>query len=148
MTNLFRDDPFHRPIGFWIQSAHKYLTACIDALHDDLGLSRRDWQALSTLVEAGGRTSFAALLETFTPMMTEEDLRAALSDLAGRELVAVGPMELEITAPGHALYRTAYDRQTDFRRKVMQGISDADHSTAVQVLAALAANCRSLDPAP
>jgi|GEM_PF-581118 len=146
MTNLLSDAPLNRPIGFWIRSADSSLTSGIDRLHRDLGLSREDWQVLNTLVEAGGRSSLEALLEAFAPMLSDEEMRNTLNGLKRRRLIANGRTALKITVRGFELHRRVQERQLAFRKRVTEGISEADYAIAVVVLAKLVANCRPGNP--
>ncbi len=142
MTNHTEREIFNRPIGFWIKVADDTLTARINALHRDLGLGRRDWQLLNTLVAAGGTLTRRELLKTFEPMVRAPELQDRLRDLEGKGWITVCDPAVELTDDGRGLHLMAAGRQDRFRKMAVRGISDEDYRTTLRVLAQIVENCR------
>ncbi len=141
MTIPFETQGSTRPIGYWIRSADRCLTKAIEAIQSDLGLERADWQVLNTLAESAAGMPFGRLRETFDSMLEVRDLHMVLISLADRRLVWFEEDFWQLTDKGRDVHRSAMERQTALRRSAMQGISEADYSLVVNVLARLVSNC-------
>src|SRR5690606_27888300 len=72
-----------RPIGYWLKAADEAITACVDAVHRAEGITRRDWQVLNTIFEAG-RLSPDRILDTLRMFLDRGGLDAVLDALRSR----------------------------------------------------------------
>ncbi|MCU7824048.1 MarR family transcriptional regulator [Kitasatospora sp. DSM 101779] len=137
-------DPTRRPIGYWLKHLHDLLEDGFAADLADLGVDRRQWQALHTL--AGGPLApdgLAAALAPFWP-----DARAGVDSLlhgpAG--LVARGWAEpagggaVRLTDAGHDLHGVVETRVAELRTAVLAGLTRDQYAETVGVLAVMADN--------
>ncbi|GAB2183284.1 hypothetical protein [Roseibium sp. LAB1] len=147
MPTPFETKALQRPIGYWIRSADRCLTEAIEAIQSDLGLGRREWQVVNTLAETGTGKPFGQLLESLSPIIGDGELRLVLTDLENQNHLRSEGDVWRLTSTGREAHKCAMERQTAFRERAMQGISEADYLVAVTVLARLVSNCSTSEDA-
>lgn len=129
------------PIGYWIKRADEALTARIDEAQAANGLSRTGWQILNALHEAGSMTH-EQLAELLRPFAGTESLAEQIAHLAGRGLIESerDTTAYRLTDRGRQVHADALTLQREIRRRAVQGVSEADYLTAIQVLQRIAEN--------
>jgi hypothetical protein len=129
-----------RPIGYWLKQVDQLLDASFDAALAESGMSRRDWQVLSSVVEAPKTQDD---LEQMLAPFVEVDPTAvalAIDDLLARGWVRVGAEgEVAATAEGlqgHSLTGADVDR---VRLALLSQISEDEYVHTIDVLRRMAA---------
>lgn len=137
--------PQKLPIGYWIKEADNLLTAGIDAIHSNAGLTRTGWQVLNSIHENGSFQK-AALFSLLSPFANEQTLEQILVKLAGDNLIEVKEDILFLTSGGKKLHQQCFDQQKAFRQKIMSGITEQDYQVAVLTLQRIVENLKVQQP--
>lgn len=132
-----------RPIGFWIKAADRALDATIDAAHRHVGVDRRGWQVLNAVAQAGGTIKSNALADIFHPMLTVSETELQVDTLTQAGLLVRADDAIELTGQGRETQKQVASAQELVRRKVMQGIDEAEYVTTLTVLKRFVANLES-----
>ncbi|MEV8093672.1 MarR family winged helix-turn-helix transcriptional regulator [Kitasatospora sp. NPDC085879] len=137
-------DPTGRPLGYWLKHLHNLLEDGFAACLADLGVDRRQWQALHTL--AGGPRTPDALADLLAPFWP--DARAGVDGLlhgpAG--LLPRGWAEpadgdrVRLSRPGRELHDAVETRVAELRAAVLTGLTHDQYAGTVRALAVMAAN--------
>ncbi|MFO7303747.1 MAG: MarR family transcriptional regulator [Acidobacteriota bacterium] len=129
-----------RPIGYWLKAADEAITACVDAVHRAEGITRRDWQVLNTIFEAG-RLSPDRILDTLRMFLDRGGLDAVLDALRSRGWIhEEADGEVGLTETGRQAHARILARQQEVRQRLMQGISAEEYTTVLRVLKQIVAN--------
>lgn len=128
------------PIGYWIKQADNTLTAQINAAQSAHGISRPEWQILNTLKETGGvgREQIFETMRTFVDSPSFAELLRRLGERGWIEQQASA--EYQLTEEGRRQYDAIFATQKEVRQRAMQGISEAEYTTAVRVLQRIVIN--------
>ncbi|MEV6207346.1 MarR family transcriptional regulator [Kitasatospora sp. NPDC051914] len=143
-------DPTDRPIGYWLKHLHNLLEACFEEALADLGVRRRQWQALNTL--AAGPCTPADLALALAPFWPDaaagvDDLLHGPDGLLPRGWAEpAGAGAVALTADGRRLHGEVHGRVARLRAASLAGLTSEQYAGTVRVLAAMAANLE--DPAP
>jgi DNA-binding MarR family transcriptional regulator len=133
-----------RPIGYWAKHLDTLINRAFEqALHDE-GVTRRQWQVLSTL-SWGGR-SVESLHETLDTFQCDQgdSVTAALRALEQRGWLVEHDGILALTPAGEAATEALRQDVDKVRAEMSRGISPEDFRTAVDTLQAM---CDNLSPA-
>ncbi len=132
-----------RPIGYWLKRADEVITEHVDRVLSDNGFTRFRWQVLNIVYQAGTITRGGV----FNTMQTFIDARQVDEIIDGfiKEgwLVKRGEgdaAQLMLTDVGKAQRETAFKLQSEVRRRAMQGISEQEYATVVDVLERMVKN--------
>jgi DNA-binding MarR family transcriptional regulator len=130
------------PIGHWLKQADQALTTRINAVQEANGISRTEWQVLNVLHEVvtATREQIADPLRHFD---VEGSLGEAIDGLVTRGLLerdSTGTSGWRLTTEGRRVHGDALLLQKRVRQQAVQGISEADYATTVQVLERLVEN--------
>ncbi len=120
------------PIGYYLKKADNLLTDGINKIHAENGLTRTDWQILNTINESGNIEK-QAICELLSEFANNETINNAISGLITNELVSENK-NLELTDKGKEVFQTCLQKQTSFRQKSMQNLSEQEY---LQLIAAL-----------
>jgi DNA-binding MarR family transcriptional regulator len=132
--------PF-RPVGYWLKHLDRLIEENLDRALAGAGLTRRHWQALSTIARSpASEAELAAALEPF--VRGDPSAQAAvIDDLTGRGWITrAGDGRLGLTPAGLTAHRTAAERVQESRDLVRRGVSADEYAAVTDVLARMAAN--------
>ncbi len=132
-----------QPIGYWLKRADEVITEHVDRVLSDNGFTRFRWQVLNSVYQAGTITRDGV----FDTMQTFIDARQLDEIIDGfieeGWLVKRGEddaAQLMLTDVGKAQRETAFKLQSEVRRRAMQGISEQEYATVVDVLERMVKN--------
>ncbi|WP_246842846.1 MarR family transcriptional regulator [Allokutzneria sp. NRRL B-24872] len=123
-----------QPIGYWLKHLDGLLEADLAAVLRDVGLDRRKWQVLNTLVS--GPLTPAELTAAMAPF-DEADAVTALLDLGWVSRIEGA---FALTGAGRLGHTETAARVRYARRRITNGISDEDYVATVAVLERMATN--------
>lgn len=120
------------PIGYYLKKVDNLLTDGINKIHAENGLTRTDWQILNTINGSGNmdRQAISGLLSEFA---NNETINNAISELITNGLVS-GNKELKLTDKGKEVFRTCLQKQTSFRQKSMQNLTEQEYLQLIATL--------------
>ncbi len=120
------------PIGYYLKKTDNLLTEGINTIHKELDITRTEWQILNLINEKGetGRQEIADLLSEFAG---REKLDDAINTLLNRGIIQEEKY-LSFTEKGEELYRLCFDKQTTFRKKAMENITEKEYLLTIETL--------------
>ena len=136
-----------RPIGYWLKRADTLLTEQIDKAQAANGVSRFDWQVLNMLNEMGS-ASKERIFESMLAFVDAPGVDEIVTRLVGRgwaeqsEISKQGTVEFQLTEEGRRQHGVILATQKEVRQRAMQGISEEEYATVVQVLKRIVNNLR------
>ncbi|MFG2819444.1 MarR family transcriptional regulator [Kitasatospora sp. NPDC048365] len=133
-----------RPIGYWLNRTDRALTARMDAMLAEDGLTRLGWQVLNAVHDdprAGDAAVAGLLVANATPAALAAAVEALLAD--GR-LTRPAPGALAPTAAGRDCLTEVGARVRAFRRLAAEGVPDEDYRTAIAVLERITRNVEAM----
>lgn len=129
-----------KPIGYWLNRTDQALTASMDALLADFGLTRLDWQVLG-VVKDDPRATDTTVLTTLAAGADATALASAVASvLAGGWVVRPRPDHLALTDDGRTRLVEVALRVDAFRELSTRGITREEYVTAVTVLERMTRN--------
>ena len=138
-----RDVAKQKPIGYWLNHADEVITEHVDRLLSDNGVTRFCWQVLNIIYQAGTITESGV----FDTMQTFID-RQRLDEILDR-FVEEGWLvkfcrgdgaQLTLTGAGKAKRETVFELQSEVRRRAMEGITEQEYATVIDVLERMVRN--------
>ncbi|MFF4264675.1 MarR family transcriptional regulator [Streptomyces virginiae] len=129
-----------KPIGYWLNRTDQALTASMDALLADFGLTRLDWQVLAVVKDDPRATDTAVLTALAAGADAAELNLSVASVLAGGWVVRPRPDHLALTDDGRARLDEVALRVDAFRELSARGITREEYVTAVTVLERMTRN--------
>jgi len=132
-----RDVTGQKPIGYWLKHADNVITEHIDRVLSDNGFTRSRWQVLNIVYQAGTITR-SGLFETMQTFIDASQMDEILEVLV-REgwLVKRGESDgaqLTLSDAGMDKRETVFKLQSEVRRLAMQGITEQEYATVIDVL--------------
>lgn len=138
-----RESARQLPIGYWLKHADEVITRHVNQVLEDRGFSRFRWQVLNMLYEAGVTTR-GTVFATMQTFIDAEQLKEILDSFAQAGwLVTRGEgdaTELALTEAGKSERDAVFKLQSDVRRRAMQGISEQEYATVLDVLQCMVSN--------
>ncbi|MFE5864910.1 MarR family transcriptional regulator [Streptomyces virginiae] len=128
------------PIGFWLNRTDQALTASMDALLADFGLTRLDWQVLNVVKDDPRATDTTVLTTLAAGADAAAPASAVASVLAGGWVTRPRPDRLVLTDDGRARLVEVALRVDAFRELSGRGITREEYVTAVTVLERMTRN--------
>ncbi|MFF4577814.1 MarR family winged helix-turn-helix transcriptional regulator [Streptomyces sp. NPDC001389] len=129
-----------KPIGYWLNRTDKALTATMDALLADSGLTRLSWQVLK-VVEGEPRATDTGVRSVLAANAGTEALTSAIeAALAGGWALRPDPGRLALTEGGRARLDEVGLHVGAFRELAVTGISPEEYRAAVGVLERMTRN--------
>ncbi|WP_314242889.1 MarR family transcriptional regulator [Streptomyces sp. DSM 40907] len=129
-----------KPIGYWLNRTDQALTASMDALLADFGLTRLGWQVLNVLKD-GPRATDTAVLTALAAGADAAALTSAVASvLAGGWATRPQPDHLALTDDGRARLAEVARHVDAFRELSATGITREEYVTAVSVLERMTRN--------
>lgn len=129
-----------KPIGYYLKTADNLLTEGINAIHKDLNITRTDWQILNSVQENPNikRDDVAQLISEFT---SYDEANQIIDALIERGILSES-QSLSLTEEGKKLYQDCFERQTEFRLKATQNISEKEYIQTIETLEKIIENLR------
>jgi DNA-binding MarR family transcriptional regulator len=131
------------PIGYWLKHTDEVITKHVNQVLSDNGFTRFRWQVLNIVYEAGT----IAKRDVFSTMKTFIDARQLDEILDGFvkegwlvERAEGDATELVLTDAGKTKRETIFKLQSEVRRRAMQGITDQEYTTVIEVLRRMVKN--------
>lgn len=118
------------PIGYYLKKADNLLTESINKIHSDFGLTRTEWQILNSINDGVDKNIILSQLSEFASI---GQLNELISELTTRKLVIQTPL-LKLTDKGEEIFKKCLQKQTVFRQKSMQNISEKEYSQLIASL--------------
>lgn len=132
--------PTNKPIGYLIKQLDLLLTKGIDSIQEEYGFTRTRWQVLHTISQDAGihQDNLKKLMQPFAGATETAGL---LNGLISADILAVGTDEIcYLTQKGKRLHEQCLQKQTDFRRKLMAGITPEAYATTIETLEGMIRN--------
>ena len=132
-----------QPIGYWLKHADEVITEHIDRVLSDNGFTRFRWQVLNIVYQAGTITR-SGVSDTMQTFIDARQLDEILDEFAEEGwLVKRGEgdaAQLTLTEAGKAKRESVFELQSAVRRRVMQGITEQEYATVIDVLRRMVKN--------
>ena len=126
-----------QPIGYWLKHTDAVITRHVNRVLEEHGFTRFRWQVINLLHEAGTTTP-GDLFATMKTFIDADQLEEILSSFVVEGwLVKRGDgneAELQLTDAGEAQREAIFKLQSDVRRRAVQGISEQEYTTVIDVL--------------
>jgi DNA-binding MarR family transcriptional regulator len=136
-----------RPLGFWLKLLDQLINEQFDAILEEHGVTRRQWQVLTML--STNPATRAELRDALAPFLTgaePEPLDEELVDLIESDWVAESGEAVVLTDRG----RTAFGRLSEVvgrtRQTLAAGVSPDEYDQTLAVLERMARNLGWTDP--
>jgi hypothetical protein len=136
-----------RPLGFWLKLLDRLINEQFEAVLDEHGVTRRQWQVLSLLSsDPATRPALRSALAPFLTGAEPEPLDEELAELVASDWVGERADHLELTERG----RTALARLGEVvgrgREALARDVSAEEYDQTLQVLERMARNLGWTDP--
>jgi DNA-binding MarR family transcriptional regulator len=129
-----------KPIGYWLNRTDRAITASMDGMLAELGLTRTAWQVLNVIGDAT-ETTDAHVLSFLAANADAPTLSAAIDTaLADGWAARTAAGHLRLTPDGRVRLAEVGRRVEEFRDLSMAGISLDEYATAIRVLERMAGN--------
>ncbi len=131
------------PIGYWLKHVDEVITQHVNKVLSANGFNRFQWQLLNTIFEAGTITKkdVFAMLKTFIDSQQLDEFAAAFAKAGWLQIEGEGDTtEYTLTEAGKAQRETIFIQQSEVRKRTMQGISEQEYQTVIDVLQRMAKN--------
>lgn len=138
-----RDVAKQKPIGYWLKYADEVITEHVDRMLSDNGFTRFCWQVLNIIYQAGAITE-SGVFDTMQTFIDRQQLGEILDRFVEQGwLVKRGEgdgAQLTLTGAGKAKRETVFELQSEVRRRAMQGITEQEYATVIDVLERMVRN--------
>jgi DNA-binding MarR family transcriptional regulator len=132
-----------QPIGYWLKRADEAITEHVDQVLSDNGFTRSRWQVLNILYQAGAITR-GSVFDTMQTFIDARQLDEILDEFVEEGwLVRSGEddgVHLTLTDAGKTKRETVFKLQGEVRRRAMQGITEQEYATVIDVLQRMVKN--------
>jgi DNA-binding MarR family transcriptional regulator len=126
-----------QPIGYWLKHADKVITEHVDRVLSDNGFTRLRWQVINIVYQAGTITR-NDLFDTMQTFIGARQLDELIDGFVKEGwLIRHGEgygARLAITDAGKDKRETVFKLQSEVRRRAMQGITEQEYTTLIDVL--------------
>ncbi len=138
-----RDVAKQKPIGYWLKYADEVITEHVDRVLSDNGFTRFCWQVLNIIYQAGAITE-SGVFDTMQTFIDRQQLGEILDRFVEQGwLVKRGEgdgAQLTLTGAGKAKRENVFELQSEVRRRAMQGITEQEYATVIDVLERMVRN--------
>ncbi len=133
-------DP-QRPIGFWLKLVDGLITQQFDAIVEEHGVTRRQWQIMNLLAESA--STVEQISEDLKPFLAEEPHETAAEQID--ELIDSGWVGLDgehytLTDQGRASLEKIGEVVKQNRDQISAGIPEEEYEATLDVLQRMARN--------
>lgn len=133
----------HKPIGYWLKYADNVITEHIDRVLSENGFTRSRWQVLNIVYQAGTITR-SGILDTMQIFIDARQLDEIIEEFVEQGWLVKQSEEegaqLTLTEAGKAKRETLFKLQSEVRRRAMQGITEREYATVIDVLERMVSN--------
>ena len=139
-----RDVTEQPPIGYWLKHADEVITEHVDRLLRNNGFTRSSWQVLNIIYRAGTITR-SGVFDTMQTFIDAPQLEEIVEEFVQEGWLVVkrgegDAAELVLTNAGKAQRDSVFKLQSEVRRRAMQGISEQEYATVINVLQRMVKN--------
>ncbi len=128
------------PIGYYLKNADRLLTEGINHIHQEMGITRTDWQILNSIHE-NDKIDLDKIAELLKAFADKETIENSLTALAKRQLISDNQL-LSLTEEGKKLFETCLQKQKAFRQKSMEGLTQEQYEQTISFLEKLIDNLK------
>lgn len=128
------------PIGYYLKNADRLLTEGINHIHQEMGITRTDWQILNSIHE-NDKIDLDKIAELLKAFADKETIIKAVKAMAKRQLITDNQF-LSLTEEGKKLYVTCLQKQKAFRQKSMEGLTQEQYEQTISFLEKLIDNLK------
>ncbi len=132
-----------QPIGYWLKHADEVITKHVDRMLSDNGFTRSRWQVLNIVYHACTITR-SGIVDTMQTFIDARQLDEILDEFVEEGwLVRSGEDEgaqLTLTDAGKTKREMVFKLQSEVRRRAMQGITEQEYATVIDVLRRMVKN--------
>ncbi len=132
-------DTRNLPLGYWIKKVDNLLTAGIDRIQANHGLTRTEWQVLNCIA-GSHHLSKTEIITIIAPFAHEKAAISILDKLERELLISQKDENIVITPTGTELNHSCLKEQLQFRKKAMNDVSEQQYQTTVYTLEKIAEN--------
>jgi len=133
----------HKPIGYWLKHADNVITEHIDRVLSENGFTRPRWQVLNIVYQEGTITR-SGVFDTMQTFIDARQLDEIIEGFVEQGwLVKHGEgdgAQLTLTEAGKAQRETIFKLQSEVRKRAMQGITEREYATVIDVLERMVSN--------
>ncbi|HEY8293940.1 MAG: MarR family transcriptional regulator [Actinomycetota bacterium] len=133
-------DP-QRPIGFWLKLVDGLITQQFDAIVEEHGVTRRQWQIMNLLAESPSTVELIS--EDLKPFLAEEPHETAaeqIDELIDSGWVGLDGEQYELTDQGRASLEKIGEVVKQNRDQISAGIPEEEYQATLDVLQRMARN--------
>ena len=138
-----RDVAKQKPIGYWLKYADEVITEHVDRVLSDNGFTRSRWQVLNIVYQAGTITR-GGVFDTMQTFISTRQLGEIIDGFVEEGWLAKAGegdgAQLALTEAGKAKRETVFKLQSEVRRRAMQGITEQEYATVIDVLERMVRN--------
>ena len=138
-----RDVAKQKPIGYWLKYADEVVTEHVDRVLSDNGFTRSRWQVLNIVYQAGTITR-GGVFDTMQTFISTRQLDEIIDGFVEEGWLAKAGegdgAQLALTEAGKAKRETVFKLQSEVRRRAMQGITEQEYATVIDVLERMVRN--------
>lgn len=131
------------PIGYWLKHTDEIITKHVHQVLSTNGFTRFRWQVLNMLYEAGPITR-RDVFHTMKTFIDAPQLDEILDGFVQEGWLAKhgdgDATELMLTDPGKTEREAIFKLQSEVRRRAMQGITEQEYTTVLDVLQRMVKN--------
>jgi len=132
-----RDITSQPPIGYWLKHTDEVITNRVDQVLGDHGFTRFRWQVLNMIYEAGTITH-QDVFKTLKTFIKVDELDEILDGFVQEGWLVTngdgGATLLALTTAGKIKREDLFKRQSEVRKRALQGISDQEYVMVIDVL--------------
>ena len=130
-----RAELLRQPIGYWTGHTYRTVVGRIRSDLADEGLIQPTWWILNHVDGDPGAWNEEKLIDRLEPFDDQgTDFAEAFAQLKRRKLIHDGGSGLRLTERGEAVLRRARDRSAASLAQTMEGVSEDDYLTMLDVL--------------
>ena len=133
----------HKPIGYWLKHADNVITEHVDKVLSENGFTRSRWQVLNIVYQAG-TIMRSDVLDTMQTFIDARQLDEIIEEFVEQGWLVKHSEEeraqLTLTEAGKAQRETIFEVQSEVRRRTMQGITEREYATVIDVLERMVSN--------
>ena len=133
-------DP-QRPIGFWLKLVDGLITQQFDAIVEEHGVTRRQWQIMNLLAEAPSSAErIKQDLQPFLTDETDESVTEQTDELIDSGWVTAAGEHYELTDQGRTSLAKISEVVQSNREQISAGIPEEEYTATLDVLQRMARN--------
>lgn len=131
--------PASRPLGFWLKLLDRLIDEQFDDLLEEHGVTRRQWQLLSTLNQ--GPATLAELDTAVAPFLADHESSADhLAELVESAWVVRDGDRHELSPTGHTALEGLHAAVAKTRERTTAGLDEERYQATVDALEQMARN--------